>query len=91
MVDKSGLITRLKLNKFYNKILIYLIINVYQVLTIGGAIEIQAACNIWNLQIIVINIRDKNKSNIEFIPIHNNISKKIYLEWSGGHYEPVRN
>lgn len=59
--------------------------------TWGGAIEIQSACNIWNLKIIVKNIRDRNKSDIEFIPLHNKIDKIIYLEWSGGHYEPVRN
>ena len=63
--------------------------------TWGGAVEIQSACNIWNLKIIVKNIRDidRNSSNslIEFIPLHNNINKTIYLEWSGGHYEPIRN
>jgi hypothetical protein len=58
--------------------------------TWGGAIEIQTACNIWNLKIIVKNIRDINGADIEFIPIHNNFLTTIYLEWSGGHYEPVR-
>ena len=56
--------------------------------TMGGAIEILAACNIWNLKIIVINIRDKNSRNIEFLPIHNNIQQQICLTWNGGHYEP---
>jgi hypothetical protein len=61
--------------------------------TWGGAIEIQVACNIWNLRIIVHNYRDKisNKNNtIEFIPINNNIDKSIELYWTGGHYEPIR-
>lgn len=58
--------------------------------TWGGAIEIQAACNIWNLKIIVKNIRDKNGKNIEFLPINNNFTKSCILQWSGGHYEPER-
>lgn len=67
--------------------------------TWGGAIEIKAACNIWNLEIIVYNIRNmyqidtnKNNSQIQFIPngeINNSI-KKIYLTWNGFHYEPVK-
>lgn len=63
--------------------------------TWGGAIEIQVACNIWNLRIIVHNYRDKDKTNnkIEFIPINNsidNIIKTIELYWTGGHYEPIK-
>tara|TARA_Y100000816_G_scaffold278558_1_gene249854 strand:+ start:266 stop:619 length:354 start_codon:yes stop_codon:yes gene_type:complete len=58
--------------------------------TWGGAIEIQAACNIWNLSIIVHNIRDKTHKTIEFIPINNTQNKKIEITWSGGHYEPIR-
>jgi hypothetical protein len=62
--------------------------------TWGGAIEIQASCNLYNVIIIVRNHRDHNGKNIEFLPI--NVSnkddlRKIELEWSGGHYEPVRN
>ena len=63
--------------------------------TWGGAIEIKAACNIWNLEIIVCNIRngDRNDSQIEFIPNNglNSLTKKIYITWNGFHYEPVRN
>jgi len=60
--------------------------------TWGGAIEIQSACNIWKFQIVVHNIRDKNENNkIIFTPINTNFENTIYLEWSGGHYEPVRN
>ena len=59
--------------------------------TWGGAIEIQAACNLWCFKIIVKDIRNHNNiKNIEFIPVNNNFNKTIYLEWSGGHYEPVR-
>ena len=60
--------------------------------TWGGAIEIQAACNIWNMKVIVINIRNRVKDNNEivFIPLHGKIDKTIKITWSGGHYEPVR-
>lgn len=59
--------------------------------TWGGAIEIQAACNIWQLRIIVKNHRDSKHSSIEFIPVSNNYNKTIQLQWTGGHYEPIRN
>ena len=58
--------------------------------TWGGAIEIQAACNIWCMKIIVKNYRDNNGKNIEFIPINNNFTKTCILQWTGGHYEPER-
>ena len=57
--------------------------------TWGGAIEIQAACNIWNVRINVCNYRDYSKKIIEFIPIHGNIQKTISIYWNGGHYEPI--
>lgn len=56
----------------------------------GGAIEIQAACNIWKYRIIVNNRRCKDLTNIEFLPVNNTYDKTIRLEWTGGHYEPVR-
>lgn len=63
--------------------------------TWGGAIEIQSACNIWDIKIFVKNIRDNtNNKDIEFLPINNSNSNNekspIFLEWSGGHYEPVK-
>lgn len=60
--------------------------------TWGGAIEIQAACNLWGLRIIVRNIcgRVRTRPNIEFVPVSSSIKRTIELEWSGGHYEPVR-
>jgi hypothetical protein len=59
--------------------------------TWGGAIEIQAACNLYNVNITVRNYRDNNGKNIEFLPVINQASRTIELEWTGGHYEPVRN
>jgi len=56
----------------------------------GGAIEIQAACNIWSLRIIVINRRNQPNTNIEFLPVNNHYDKTIEIEWTGGHYEPIR-
>lgn len=61
--------------------------------TWGGAIEIQTACNIWNTRIFVKNIRDNNNDkDIEFLPINKNsqYNNTIFLEWSGGHYEPIK-
>jgi hypothetical protein len=60
--------------------------------TWGGAIEIQAACNIWQLRIFVKDIRYNHaqNNNIEFIPINNIYYRTITIEWSGGHYEPLR-
>ena len=64
--------------------------------TWGGAIEIQAACNIWNARIIVHDIRGRPQSQlhhdhktIEFLPISTTLPDNTFeLEWSGGHYEP---
>ena len=58
--------------------------------TWGGAIEIQAACNIWNMRVIVKNYRNKGNKDIEFIPLHGNVEKTIQIYWTGGHYEPIR-
>jgi len=60
--------------------------------TWGGAIEIQSACRIWNLQIHVHNQRDKNHQTIEFIPGEGSDKPErvIELYWTGGHYEPKR-
>lgn len=64
--------------------------NMRQPSTWGGAIEIQVACNLWNMKIIVHNIRDKNNKKIEFIPINKHFKKVIEITWNGGHYEPIR-
>ncbi len=58
--------------------------------TWGGAIEIQASCNIWNMSVIVHDIRNKRNDKIVFVPINSTITNTIEVEWSGGHYEPKR-
>ena len=59
--------------------------------TWGGAIEIQCACNIWNLRIFVLNNRDPGNRLIEFIPLSGQYQKTILLYWTGSHYEPITN
>ena len=56
----------------------------------GGAIEIQAACNLWNLRIIVHNMSGSKRSNIEFLPLSKKYVYTIQLIWTGNHYEPVK-
>ena len=56
--------------------------------TWGGAIEIQAACNIWNIKIIVYIDRLNNKK-IEFIPSNGYYIGSIEIEWQGNHYVPI--
>jgi hypothetical protein len=65
--------------------------NMRKTSTWGGAIEIQSACNIWNMSVIVHDIRNKRNDKINFIPINGNVNKTINITWSGGHYEPIRN
>jgi hypothetical protein len=57
--------------------------------TWGGAIEIQAACNIWNVRILIHNIRDINNVQIiEFLPL-TSTKITINLTWNGNHYEAL--
>lgn len=58
--------------------------------TWGGGIEIQCACNLWDLRILVRNDRDSEHAFIEFIPLSGNFSQTIRMYWTGGHYEPIR-
>ena len=58
--------------------------------TWGGAIEIQAACNIWKLRVIVNNHRVFGSPDIEFLPVNSAYDKTIQVYWNGGHYEPIR-
>lgn len=53
--------------------------------TWGGAIEIQAACNIWKLRIMV----NTSKGKIEFLPINNTYKKTINIYWSGNHFKAI--
>ena len=61
--------------------------------TWGGAIEIQAACNLWNVRILVHNIKYSHNINIiEFLPINNtNYKGTINITWNGTHYEKKDN
>jgi hypothetical protein len=56
--------------------------------TWGGAIEIQAACSLWLLRVLVLNHRD-HKGPIEFVPVSGEPTRTFTLSWTGGHYEPV--
>jgi hypothetical protein len=65
--------------------------NMKNISTWGGAIEIQVACNIWKLRIIVNDIQNYRENNkIEFIPINNIYEKTIELYWNESHYEPKK-
>jgi len=56
----------------------------------GGAIEIQAACNIWKTGIVVQNRRGRDNSDIKFLPVKSAAQSNIAVTWTGGHYEPVK-
>jgi hypothetical protein len=60
--------------------------------TWGGGIEIQAACNLWGMRIVVRNLCGRGQAlpSIEFLPAVTVPTRTIELEWTGGHYEPVR-
>ena len=58
--------------------------------TWGGAIEIQVACNIWALRILVRNYRDSDRKTIEFLPFSGMYDKTVEVYWTGGHYEPIQ-
>ena len=60
--------------------------------TWGGGIEIFCFCKIYNVNVEVINIRDKSeiKGSNNIIQFKSNESNNtIRVTWSGGHYEPV--
>jgi hypothetical protein len=73
------------------------IANMRQAHVWGGAIEIQAAVNIWKSRVLVQNMRDRvlngNSTifarDIEFIPIGVEPTSTLTIYWTGGHYEPV--
>jgi len=58
--------------------------------TMGGAIEIQSACNIWKICIIVHNTRDTSNKDMEFVPLNGIYDRTIELVWNGGHYDPLK-
>jgi hypothetical protein len=59
--------------------------------TWGGAIEIQAACNIWKVRIVVENRRHHGSpSVIEFVALtSHDCANTLRIYWTGGHYEPM--
>lgn len=58
--------------------------------TWGGGIEIQVACNLWRLRIIVVNQQVRNSNRIEFLPVTTSYEHTIEIGWNGGHYVPLR-
>ncbi len=57
----------------------------------GGAIEIRCFCNLYNLNVEVVNIRDRKKDTIFFYTKNTAkpLDKPIKISWNGGHYEPI--
>jgi len=58
--------------------------------TWGGANEIQTACILWKLQIIVKNYRNRGNKDIDFLPLNGDYERTIKIYWTGGHFEPIR-
>lgn len=57
--------------------------------TWGGAIEIKAFCELFQIKVYVYVIRE-NKY-IEFVPSKwDDPSKIIKISWTGNHYEPIK-
>ena len=56
--------------------------------TWGGSIEIKSFCNIFNINVIVINIRD-NQEKIEFLSCDPDCQRYINITWSGGHFDTL--
>lgn len=55
--------------------------------TWGGALEIAAFVRLYNMNVEVVNIRDRGGKPIDFIVPGNTI--KVKISWNGGHYEPI--
>lgn len=66
------------------------ILKMRNIYTMGGAIEIRACCDKYNIDIIVVNTRDIQKTTD--IVFHSKLQadKRIYIQWNGNHYEPIR-
>ena len=54
--------------------------------TWGGGIEISAACNIWN---IVIVVHSHQMKPVVFEPLSKKPTHIINLFWTGNHYQPL--
>lgn len=55
----------------------------------GGGIEIQAACNLWAINVVVQVRRRGERSDISFAPVDGAARRTITIAWSGSHYTPV--
>ena len=66
------------------------VLNMRKPSTWGGAIEIQVACILWNVQIHVFNYRDRTTQKIIFIPLNQPTNRYIQIYWTGSHYEPIK-
>lgn len=56
--------------------------------TWGGGVEIQAACVIWKLKVVVDDTRGRGIIPIVFDPVFGNSTREIHLSWDGSHYTP---
>ena len=54
----------------------------------GGGIEIQTACNLFDLRIIVHKLIGDRRT-IEFLPVTKRPVYTIEITWNGFHFEPV--
>jgi len=60
--------------------------------TWGGAAEIQAACMIYNISVVITSLRPSDRLNkpIVFLPLQRKLNTaRVYLYWDGGHYTPA--
>lgn len=55
--------------------------------TWGGAVEISAFVQLYNLNVCVHNIRDHNTKLIRFVKP--GAQRCVAITWNGGHYEPI--
>lgn len=61
--------------------------------TWGGAIEIKAFCEMYNVNVLVINIRNNerdkdSKKEIKFLS-NTPANRWVTITWNGGHFEPL--
>jgi hypothetical protein len=61
--------------------------NMRQASTWGGALEISAFSKLYNMNVLVHNIRDSHTQIIRFL--NPNARTSVSVTWNGGHYEPV--
>ena len=57
--------------------------------TWGGAIEIQACACLYSARILVKNLRNRGKKDMEFLPLSGVVTSTLTVSWNGGHYEPI--